>query len=68
MIRKLKRGNQADIDIRSRIWNSTLVEDYSKVDWVSIKSHAIVEITDKSFNISSESIREFSVSLLQMFT
>lgn len=63
-IRKLKKGNQADIDIKSRIWNSTLVEDYSKVDWVSIKSHATVEMSDKSFNISLHSIREFSVSFM----
>lgn len=61
-IKKLRRGNSANIVIKSRLWNSTLVEDYSNVDWVTIKSYAEVEISDKSFNISSDSIQSFSVS------
>ncbi|KAJ8911157.1 hypothetical protein NQ315_008342 [Exocentrus adspersus] len=59
-VKDLKKGNSAYVDIKSRIWNSTLVEDYSKVDWVMIKSNLEVEITDKSFNISSESVPQFS--------
>uniref|UniRef100_A0A6P7H0S8 Integrin alpha-PS1-like n=1 Tax=Diabrotica virgifera virgifera TaxID=50390 RepID=A0A6P7H0S8_DIAVI len=63
-IRKLSKGNQAEIDIQSRIWNSTLVEDYSNLDWVVIKSTAIVQFEDKAFNISSESISEFSAETI----
>lgn len=32
----------------SRIWNSTLVEDYSQVDWVTIVSRAQVYIPDRT--------------------
>ncbi|KAJ8933057.1 hypothetical protein NQ318_023090 [Aromia moschata] len=60
-IRKLNKENQAFVDVRSRIWNSTLVEDYSNVDWVVIKSTAEVEISDKTFNISSNSVQIYSV-------
>lgn len=34
--------------INSRIWNSTLVEDYNQVDWVSIISRAQIHLPDKS--------------------
>nr|CAH7714317.1 unnamed protein product [Callosobruchus chinensis] len=63
-IKKLNRGNQAEIDIKSRIWNSTLVEGYRNVDWVVIKSHAYVELGDKSFNVSSESIPVISAETI----
>lgn len=63
-IKDLRKGNAAYVDIKSRIWNSTLVEDYSKVDWVVIRSKIEIEITDKTFNTSGESVPQFSVSLL----
>ncbi|XP_056638036.1 integrin alpha-PS1-like isoform X2 [Diorhabda sublineata] len=63
-IRKLNKGNQAEIDIQSRIWNSTLVEDYSNLDWVVIKSTATVLIEDGSFNISSDTISEYSAETI----
>nr|XP_023029368.1 integrin alpha-PS1 isoform X1 [Leptinotarsa decemlineata] len=62
-IKKLSSGNQADIDIRSRIWNSTLVEDYSNVDWVVIRSDASVEIADKR-SVSKDSITFFSAETI----
>ncbi|KAG5899741.1 hypothetical protein JTB14_006079 [Gonioctena quinquepunctata] len=62
-IKRLTKGNQAEIDIRSRIWNSTLVEDYANVDWVVIKSSASVEIPDIK-NINPESIRFFSAETI----
>lgn len=66
-IKSLRKGNSAYVDIKSRIWNSTLVEDYSKVDWVQIKSKIEIEITDKTFNISGESVRQFSVSIPNVY-
>lgn len=49
MFSGLKKQNTMYIEVRSRIWNSTLVEDYSNVDWVQIYSRASVEIMDTSF-------------------
>lgn len=39
-----QRGQSTVINIKSRIWNSTLVEDYSNVDWVSLKAYVNVTI------------------------
>lgn len=39
-IRNLAAGRTATIYIKSRLWNSTLVEDYPRVNTVSIKSRA----------------------------
>ncbi|XP_060521290.1 integrin alpha-PS1-like isoform X2 [Cylas formicarius] len=63
-IRKLKKQHQAYIEIRSRIWNSTLVEDYNNVDWVQINSHAVVELTDATFITKPEQIFDFSAETL----
>ncbi|CAG9863620.1 unnamed protein product [Phyllotreta striolata] len=59
-IRRLGKGHQAEIDVTSRIWNSTLVEDYSNVDWVVIRSKAFVELEDLSYNISVDTMPQFS--------
>ncbi|XP_050311536.1 integrin alpha-PS1 [Anthonomus grandis grandis] len=48
-IRGQKKKSQITIEVRSRIWNSTLVEDYGNVDWVQINSYAEVEILDATF-------------------
>lgn len=53
---------QVYVEIKSRIWNATLVEDYSNVDWVQINSHAQVEILDKTFITKPEQLFGFSVS------
>ncbi|XP_030754239.1 integrin alpha-PS1-like isoform X2 [Sitophilus oryzae] len=37
------------VEIKSRIWNSTLVEDYSNVDWINIRSVGEISIDDSSF-------------------
>ncbi|KAL1497241.1 hypothetical protein ABEB36_008234 [Hypothenemus hampei] len=59
-VRGLKKQNQAFIKIKSRIWNSTLVEDYSNVDWVQISSYAEVEILDKTFITKPDQVFSFS--------
>lgn len=43
---KFPKKRAATITIKSRLWNSTLVEDYSQVDWVRIVSYAGVTILD----------------------
>lgn len=43
---KFPKKRAATITIKSRLWNSTLVEDYSQVDWVRIVSYAGVMILD----------------------
>ena len=40
----LSAGDSATIEIRSRVWNSTLVEDYSNVDSVEIFAKAKVSV------------------------
>ncbi|XP_018318940.1 integrin alpha-PS1-like, partial [Agrilus planipennis] len=47
-IAQIDKGEEATIRIKSRLWNSTLVEDYSKVDWVTISSHAELKIPDST--------------------
>lgn len=63
-IRGLKKQNQAFIEIKSRIWNSTLVEDYSNVDWVQIRSYANVKITDVTFITKPDQVFGFSAETL----
>lgn len=36
----IEKGYEATINIKSRLWNSTLIEDYNQVDYVQIYSHA----------------------------
>ncbi|XP_066254673.1 integrin alpha-PS1 isoform X1 [Euwallacea similis] len=55
-VKGLKKKNQVYIEILARLWNSTLVEDYSKVDWVQIKSNAEVDIWDTSFNLKKDQV------------
>ncbi|XP_044728247.1 integrin alpha-PS1 isoform X2 [Chrysoperla carnea] len=43
-IYNLPRYETAVVLIRARLWNSTLVEDYPKVDWVNIRSRAKIHI------------------------
>ncbi|XP_076263207.1 integrin alpha-PS1-like isoform X2 [Rhynchophorus ferrugineus] len=50
-IDSLKTHNHLTIDINSRIWNATLVEDYPNVDWVSIKSTGEIINMDASFKV-----------------
>ncbi|KAF5288330.1 hypothetical protein FQR65_LT12064 [Abscondita terminalis] len=43
---KFSKGRLSTISIKSRLWNSTFVEDYSQVDWVRIVSYGNVTIED----------------------
>ncbi|XP_049862798.1 integrin alpha-PS1 isoform X1 [Schistocerca gregaria] len=45
-VRNLQMKQEAVIKIRSRLWNSTLVEDYPKVDSVRIRSRARIELPE----------------------
>lgn len=56
-IPKLDFKDAINIKIHSRIWNSTLTEDYSGVDWVSIRTGAKV-ILDPLIKISNSSVSE----------
>lgn len=42
------KGFDASIVIKSRLWNSTLIEDYNQVDYVKIISRARIEIPEKA--------------------
>lgn len=45
-IRHLGARRTASIQIKSRLWNATLVEDYPRVSYVSIKSKASLILPD----------------------
>lgn len=47
IIKNLEKNNEVTIKIRSRLWNSTLVEDYPKIDWVRIVSSAKIRIPEE---------------------
>jgi hypothetical protein len=61
-IAQLSEYSQVSIKIFSRLWNSTLREDYSQVDRVIIGSSAEVIIADKSIIHSKDSKRSAEVS------
>lgn len=42
------KGFEATIQIKSRLWNSTLIEDYNQVDYVKIYSRARIVIPDEA--------------------
>lgn len=56
LITQLKKDEEAAIEIKSRLWNSTFVEDYSNVDYVRISSMARIEYGAPSTVISSSAI------------
>lgn len=43
---KFTKGRQVTILIKSRLWNSTFVEDYSQINWVRIISYGTISIMD----------------------
>lgn len=53
--RKLGKDDPKIIDISSRVWNSTLTEDYTNVDWVSIVSNARIHVDDNTISIDEAS-------------
>lgn len=42
----MQRKTEAYIYVKARLWNSTLVADYPRVDLVKIVSHAQIKIPD----------------------
>lgn len=44
----MEKGSEATVRIKSRLWNSTLLEDYNNVDLVKIKSKGVIIIPDRS--------------------
>ncbi|XP_017776117.1 PREDICTED: integrin alpha-PS1 [Nicrophorus vespilloides] len=46
ILKKVNKDNSATIKIKARIWNSTLVENYSKLDSVKIVSSARIYVPD----------------------
>lgn len=72
-VSKLNKRTSTTIMLISRIWNSTLVEDYNHVDWVSIISRAQIQLADKSIeqditNDYTQVSRNISSFLLLFFT
>ncbi|KAK5640776.1 hypothetical protein RI129_009323 [Pyrocoelia pectoralis] len=53
---KYPKGRLSTISIKSRLWNSTFVEDYSQVDWVRILSYGSVGIEDPDIQQHERSI------------
>lgn len=53
------------IRIRSRLWNSTFVEDYPDVDWVVIKSRARIVI-DPSLGIEQDTRNDHAVARISI--
>lgn len=64
-IYKLERKAEAYIHIKSRLWNSTLVADYPKVDLVKIVSHAEIRVPTMYENQQNTSDDRVSVSNLK---
>ncbi|XP_049818119.1 integrin alpha-PS1 isoform X2 [Aethina tumida] len=46
-IRQVPMHLTISVEIKSRLWNSTLAEDYSNIDWVSIKSSANISFNSE---------------------
>ena len=51
----LAKGDDVSIAVKSRLWQSTLIEDYPKVYKVDIYSRAVVEIPDELNILQDES-------------
>lgn len=63
-IRNLGAKQAASIRIKSRLWNSTLVEDYPRVSYVSIKSKASLILPEDIRNDQDQSDDEASAETL----
>lgn len=58
----MQRKSEVYIRVRSRLWNSTLVMDYPRVDSVEIFSHASIYIPDM-FGIQQKNLTDDSKTL-----
>ncbi|XP_044253788.1 integrin alpha-PS1 isoform X2 [Tribolium madens] len=63
-IPQLEGGGQIRIRVSSRLWNSTLIEDYSQVDYVTIESQALVFIDEPATILTENSINSTSVKVV----
>ncbi|CAH0564669.1 unnamed protein product [Brassicogethes aeneus] len=52
---RLEKNLKVKFEVRSRLWNSTLAEDYKTVDWISIKSRAKINL-DKEFILKNNTL------------
>ncbi|XP_078051152.1 multiple edematous wings [Augochlora pura] len=64
LIYNLQRKQEAIITVKARLWNSTLVEDYPKVDQVKIASNAKI-IIPSSVEIQQENLKD-DVAIAEM--
>lgn len=55
----MAKGMEATVHIKSRLWNSTLIEDYNKVDFVKIFSRAEINIPEE-LEINQDTSDDFS--------
>ena len=63
-IYNLRSKGSVRIDIRSRLWNSTLVEDYSDIDKVEIYSQAEVHVDpDISQDLTNDQVSVVTVAM-----
>nr|XP_042897311.1 integrin alpha-PS1 isoform X2 [Parasteatoda tepidariorum] len=60
MFRSLERDSTAVIRIKARLWNSTFVQDYPNVDWVSIVSRAFIRTISE--DIKQEDSNDFALA------
>ncbi|KYB25676.1 integrin alpha-PS1 isoform X2 [Tribolium castaneum] len=63
-IPQLEGGGQVRIRVYARLWNSTLIEDYSQVDYVTIESQAVVSINEPATILTDNSINSVSVKVV----
>lgn len=61
----MQRKTEAYIHVRSRLWNSTLVADYPRVNIVNIVSYAQIKIPDDYGNVQNKGDDRTSVRILQ---
>lgn len=61
----MQRKTEAYIHVRSRLWNSTLVADYPRVNIVNIVSYAQIKIPDDYGNVQNKGDDRTSVCTLQ---
>lgn len=64
LIPQLIPHSTVKIEISARVWNSTLVEDYSQVDWVSIRSVGRILIENTTEILSEDSVAQTGVSCI----
>lgn len=62
----MQRKTEAYIYVKARLWNSTLVADYPRVDLVKIVSHAKIKIPD-AYGISQTRINDETTVLNLVF-